>query len=511
MLGDATFCNAACLRLLGYASAGELLGKNMHLTMHHTKGDGSPHPAVECAIYRALRSGEATHADDEVLWHKNGTSFSAECWSRPIHRGDAIIGSVVTFVDITERKQAEVILRDAKEAAEQGSRAKSEFLANMSHEMRTPLNGVIGMTELVLETNLTAEQRELLDTVKLSADALLTVVNDVLDLAKIEAGKSELDVVDFDLRTVLETTLRTLAVRAKQKDLELLCDVAAEVPESVTGDPDRLRQIIVNLVGNAIKFTAVGEIAVRVRSNGACNRDSALLFTVSDTGIGIPLANQAAIFDAFTQVDSTTTRTYGGTGLGLAISTGLVQMMGGRLWVESQPGHGSKFHFTASLPRAESGPRGRSAIVAREILPGVRAHGDSTLDPARRLLRILVAEDHPVNQMLIRRLLDKRGHSVRLVANGRLALQALEAESFDLVLMDIQMPELDGFQTIAALRAKEFGTGTHLPVVALTARALKGDRERCLEAGMDGYLSKPIRAEELDEILIRHWVQANPE
>jgi PAS domain S-box-containing protein len=491
LAGAATFCNAACLRMLGFESSDELLGQNMHAIMHHTKPGGAPYPAPECPIYQALRTGEATQADDEVLWRKDGSHFSAECWSRPIHAGGKIIGSVVTFIDNTERKRAEAALRDAKDAAEQASQAKSEFLANMSHEMRTPLNGIVGLTDLVLETPLAEEQRELLGNVKLSADALLNVINDVLDFSKIDAGKYELHTSDLNLRDLLDTTLKTFAVKANQLGLELQCEVDRQVPEIVHGDPVRLRQVIVNLVGNAIKFTSRGEVALRVHT--AIEDDRMLHFTVSDTGIGIPRPMQEFIFEAFTQVDGSTTRHYGGTGLGLAISTRLVEMMHGRLWVESEPGEGSRFHFTARLPRIT----GRHAETASFTAP------ESPLPPARSLC-VLVAEDHPVNQLLIRRLLEQRKHTVTLAENGRIALELMQTKRFDLALVDVQMPEMDGIETTGALRAWERGNGTHLPVVALTAHAMQGDRERCLAAGMEDYLTKPIRVSELERVLQRY-------
>jgi PAS domain S-box-containing protein len=634
-LGQTTFCNAACLRMLGYENALELLGKNMHELVHHTKCDGSANPAEDCQIRQAFKTGQETHVEGELFWRKDGSSFPIECWSRTIHRGHVIIGAVVTFVDVTERTQADEVLREAKRNAEEASRAKSEFLANMSHEIRTPLNGVIGMTDLALETELTQEQREYLDTVKLSADSLLCVINDVLDFSKLEADKSELDLSDFDLRESLETTLRTLALRADQKGIELLCEVGPEISRVVRGDPNRLRQIIVNLVGNAIKFTSVGEIAVKVKANWKEDSNSLVQFTISDSGIGIPPDKQKLIFEPFTQADNSTTRTYGGTGLGLAISKRLVGMMGGRIWVESQPGEGSQFHFTASLPAARNQDAGSENLARPEILRGVRVlvvddnrtnrrillgllklwamraeavesgelalkelvtaeqaddpfglvltdmhmpkmdgfdlteeirrrpnlktstimmltsggqRGDSArcvelgvaayiLKPIRQSelreaiarvvgatqahkqiplltryalknerdpihgLRILVAEDNPVNQLLATRLLEKRGHLVRVVGNGRLALEAIAKDSYHLVLMDVQMPEMDGMEATSALRKREASSGTHLVVIGVTAHALKGDRERCLEAGMDGYLSKPIRTQELDEVL----------
>jgi two-component system sensor histidine kinase/response regulator len=634
--GKTSFCNAACLRMLGYETAADLLGKNMHVLAHHTKTDGTPYPVEECSIYVALKTGHEAHIDGEVFWRKDGSCFPVECWSRPIRRAGAIIGSVVTYIDITERKLAEQVLRSAKAAAEEGNRAKSEFLANMSHEIRTPLNGVIGMTELALGTDLTAEQREYLSTVKLSADSLLSVINDVLDFSKMEAGRSELDVSDFDLCGTLETTLRTLALAADRKGLELLCEVSPDLPKVVRGDPNRLRQILVNLVGNAIKFTAKGEVLVTVGPCGAPSASSLLQFTVSDTGIGVPADKQKRIFEPFTQADNTTTRVYGGTGLGLAISRRLVELMGGRIWVESRAGGGSHFHFTASLPPSERSietqapplseiPRDVRVLIVddnrtnrrilldhmrnwtiragavesgelalgeldaaqragdpyRLILTDVhmpsmdgfdliqeigRRHelkpatimmlssggqgGDSTrceelgvaayiLKPirgdelrgaiARALadtparggipvhagralkdqpdlkggLRILIAEDNPVNQMLLTRMLEKRGHFVKVAANGRLALASVEDDSYDLLLMDVQMPEMDGMEATRVLRERESKTGIHLTVVGVTAHAMAGDRERCLQAGMDGYLSKPIRPAELDELLDR--------
>jgi two-component system sensor histidine kinase/response regulator len=636
MNGNTTFCNAACLRMLGYETASELLGKNMHELIHHTRADGTAYPVAECSIYKAFKTGSETHVDNEVLWRKDFSSFSVECWSRPIHRADATIGAVVTFVDITERKLAEEVLRNAKAAAEEGNRAKSEFLANMSHEIRTPLNGVIGMTDLALGTGLTPEQREYLDTVKLSADSLLSVINDVLDFSKMEAGRVELDVSDFDLRENLETTLRTLALTADRKGLELLCEMSPDLPKVVKGDPNRLRQIVINLVGNAIKFTANGEVLAKVEACGAGGANSLMHFTVSDSGIGIPPEKQKRIFESFTQADNTTTRMYGGTGLGLAISKRLVELMGGTIWVESRPGAGSDFHFTVSLPPAD-GPIETAALPPAEIPPGVRvlvvddnrtnrrillgrlrnwgiraeavesaelalselsaaqrAHdpygliltdmhmpgmdgfdltqeircrqelkpatimmlssggqgGDSArceelgvaayiLKPIREselrgalaralsgaptnggisfntrrvlqdqpdpteALRILIAEDNRVNQMLLMRLLEKRGHSVKVAANGRLALEFIEEVPYDLLLMDVQMPEMDGMEATRALREKESKSGTHLTVIGVTAHAMAGDRERCLQAGMDGYLSKPIGPKELDELLDR--------
>ena len=611
--GTIRFISESVQRLLGYPSVG-LVDTDLYLLVHPEDQE------LLRESGRAVGAGRSSQPVEHRMLHADGTWRLMEATSVNMLDDPEVAAWVVNARDVTARKEAEVELERARDAAQQAAASKAQFLANVSHEIRTPMNAILGMTELTLETELNAEQREYLGTTKSAVDALLTLINDLLDLSKIEAGKLELEAIPFSLGDTIGDTVRTMAVRAAEKGLELSVELDPAVPDAVVGDPGRVRQILFNLLGNALKFTHVGRVEVAVDVESVNAEEVELHFTISDTGIGIPEDVRDSIFDSFAQADGSTTRKYGGTGLGLSITGDLVKMMGGRIWVESEVGKGSQFHFTARLaeasmidlmspadptagadlrvlivadavaaqrslgemlrqgkvstavvadlaealdtmhdlsrlqvkPRAVvvdvgenlletcsriaghpdfkgipvvavpiAGERGDAArfrnagisayltkpVSQSELLDAVRLVTSERSHPEvlvtkhwlrerRPRLRLLLADDSPTNRMLAIRLLEKRGHSVTCVEDGLEAVEAVQESSFDAVLMDVQMPQMDGLEATRVIRQWEGGHG-HIPIVALTAHAMESDRQRCLESGMDAYVSKPFNVNEL--------------
>ena len=631
--GRCTFMNAAAARALGVDPA-EAIGQVTHPIFHHTRADGTTYQAEEGPIFSVLRGGGSCRVETEMMSRLDGTAFAAEYAAFPIVEGDLVTGAVITFNDITDRKRIEADLAAPHLQAMEGSRLKSEFLADMSHEIRTPMNGIIGMTGLLLTTPLDAEQHEYAETISQSAETLLTVINDILDFSKIEAGKIDFESIDCDLRQVVEDAVKVVAHRAEEKGLELTVAVDLQPSSMVQGDPVRIRQVLVNILGNAVKFTDTGEVNLRVHVVRKQTDSLVVRFDVTDTGIGIEPKHLGRLFESFSQADASTTRRFGGTGLGLAICRQLVELMGGQIGVKSVVGKGSTFFFVLTLPKStaravspqnaldgvhilvvddhrtnrvvldqslrawgarpecfgggaealgamvEAAGRGDPFRVALldyqmpqmdgiEVATRIRkspelrqtrvilltsavrsgdtetARGagiDALLAKPVRMARlweclatllspadhegpvemitqytrpealkggrgrVLVVDDNPVNQRVVHRMLEKMGYDVDVANNGVVAVACVSRALYDAVLMDCQMPVMDGFEATREIRRQEEGTDRHTLIIAVTGGAMMGDDVKCLDAGMDAYLSKPIMAESLGT-MVERWTE----
>jgi two-component system, sensor histidine kinase and response regulator len=633
--GEMTFINPAACRMLGY-SPDEFESKELQSLIQYAHEDGSPYQREDCSMRKSITGGTASHIDSEVLWRKDGTSFPVAYSSNPVHKDGSLVGSVITFSDITARKLAEEQVRRSKEIAEEATKAKSDFLANMSHEIRTPMNAVIGMAHLALQTELTPKQADYLTKIQRSAHSLLGIINDILDFSKIEAGKLEMESVDFSLDEVLDNVSTVVGLKVHEKQLEFLMDTPQDVPLALVGDPLRLGQVLINLCNNAVKFTEQGEIVISTKLLEKQDEWVMLEFSVRDTGVGLTQEQKGKLFQAFSQADMSTTRKYGGTGLGLTISKRLVNMMGGEIWVESEAGKGSEFIFTAkfglarkfsrkrlepsvdlrgmrvlviddnassreilkslletmsfevtvaasaeegiaelekeanirpyrlvlmdwkmpgmdgikatelikNLPSLPQKPKviiatayGREEVMQRSEKVGVdgfllKPVGQSVLfdsimialgkeaqerqtvkrvsgrdeEELRKIrgARVLLAEDNEINQQVAEEILQQAGLVVRIANNGKEAVEMVKAGNFDVVLMDLQMPVMGGFEATQEIRRDE--RFQDLPIIAMTAHAMGGDREKSVEAGMNDHLTKPIDPDQLISELVK-WVK----
>jgi two-component system, sensor histidine kinase and response regulator len=637
--GLITFVNPVAVRLLGYENATELLGGDNHSLMHHSHEDGTPYPLADCRLRQALRRQEPVSCDAEVFWRKDGTSFPVTYSGAPVLHDGTFVGGVIAFSDITELKKAEKELKAAKEVADDANRAKSDFLARMSHEIRTPMNAVIGMAHLCLQTALTAKQHDYVSKIYVAGNNLLGIINDILDFSKIEAGKLELEQIDFHLEEVLDNLANIVTMKAEEKGLEVLFRLPPNTPNNLVGDPLRLGQVLINLANNAVKFTEKGSIVISAELQEETIDTATLQFAVKDSGIGLTEEQIGRLFQSFSQADGSTTRKFGGTGLGLAICKRLVDMMGGTIRVESEPGQGSSFIFTAVLGKSEgheekhylpavdlrglrslvvddnpialsilkdalesfsfkvdTAESGQDALAAMAkatgegapfelVLMDWKMPGMNGIETVRRIkeidnlsktpqilmvtaygreeimreadavgissflvkpvnqsvlfdtimgifgyesqrksrtgygaaakpkglaeirgARVLLTEDNQINQQIAVELLERAGMIVDVANNGRESLEAVQAGDYDLVLMDIQMPEMDGLEAARRIRACGKRGVENLPIVAMTAHAMTGDREKSLEAGMNDHLTKPIDPRQLMETLAK-WIK----
>ena len=505
-MGRTTFANPAALRILGYSEQ-ELIGSFNHALIHHTKQDGETYPDAACRMFAAIREDRTQHVTDEVFWRRDGSTIPVDYTSAPIHHRGEVIGAVVSFSDISERIRTEQLLRRAKLEAEQAASSKADFLARMSHEIRTPMNGVLGLTELLLDTPLNDRQRRQVQTIHQSGTVLLNVINDILDFSKIESGKLELESVPFALADMLQDVHRLFDAKAREKGLTFELSLAEEVPPRVVGDPNRLSQVLYNLIGNAIKFTNSGGIRIGILCRGCDENHAPLTITVEDSGIGISPEVQRKLFTSFNQADTSTSRKYGGTGLGLAISKQLTEMMGGDITIESREGHGSIFRMSVTLP-VDSNPTDKTtspltppAATIENLASARRDAGGMAKAP-----RILLVEDNRVNQDVASSMLELLGCQVNIAENGYQALSMSEASNYDLILMDCHMPEMDGFEATRQIRLRETQRGIEsVPIVALTADVLLEKTIDEEEVGMNGFLSKPFNKSQLTQTLSR-WI-----
>ncbi len=493
--GNYITVNRSLQRLWGNPPLDTIVGRNVFDFVRDDLADA--YAEVDMDV---LRNDRAVVDCEEQVMTSTGERRIYSTTKVPLHdQAGNVSGLVGIDRDITRRKQAEEELRKARLAADAANRAKSDFLANMSHEIRTPLNAVIGITDLLLDGELGQVHRDYLEIIRDSGESLMVVINDILDFSKIEAGRLELESKALHLSGVIQNATKALVIRAHDRQLQLICQIDPSVPDWVKGDAVRLRQVLTNLVGNAIKFTPQGQVFVIVDCVSSNDERASVQFMVRDTGIGIPQHKLEHIFKAFVQADASTTRRFGGTGLGLAICTRLVVAMGGKLQVSSRVGVGTEFFFTLNFvktdrPNEEPTEAERLSTAAND---GAEETDPDSPKPMKSTLQILLVEDSLMNQVLAIGILQREGHVVTVANNGVEAVEAFEASPFDLILMDVQMPEMDGLQATAAIRQIEATKGGHTPILAMTAHALTGDRERCLAAGMDGYLAKPVRLNDL--------------